>query len=81
MWLNYIDLAPALISGSNTFFHINKTNCEDEIIGILQSNVDCRYKRDFPPCKECSNGSKKPLWMINLKPQAGAVLNMCDGIT
>ena len=67
MWLNYIDLAPALISGSNTFFHINKTNCEDEIIDILQFYVDCKYKRDFPPCNECSNGSKKPLWMSDDK--------------
>ena len=85
MWLNYIDLAPALISGSNTFFHINKTNCEDEIIGILQLHVDCRYKRDFPPCNEMNVAtalrSHYGCQMINLKPQAGAVLNMCDGIT
>ena len=71
MWLIYIDLAPRRISGSNTlknsFTHINKTNCKDEIIGILQLNVECRYKRDFPPCNECSNGSEKPLWMSDDK--------------
>ena len=49
------------------FFHSNKTNCKDEIIGILQLHVDCKYKRDFPPCNECSNGSKKPLWMSDDK--------------
>ena len=76
MWLNYIDLAPALISGSNKIVRMKLMASSSRMLIVDTNEI-------FPRAMNVATAlrSHYGCQMINLKPQAGALLNMCDGIT
>ena len=86
MWLNYIDLAPARISGSNTLknsFTLTKQIVRMKSLASSSRMLIVDTNEIFPRAMNVATAlrSHYGCQMINLKLQAGAVLNMCDGIT